>query len=116
MAIDLDFIKETPLWEFLRGLVAKIPTSAYYVIGLILAAGQVVIQAPALFGIDPVAKWFQVSSAIFSLLVLLFTRPKSPIDSALDEAAQAKTSGNELKASRIAEKVVDVKAERLAKK
>ncbi len=116
MAINLDFLKETPIWEWLRNLVAKIPTSTYYVIGLLLMLAQLVIQNPADYGIEPVPTWFRIVSPIVSLLVLLFTRPKSPIDSALDLAAKEKLQGNDIQAARIAEKVVEVKKEKLEKK
>lgn len=116
MAINLDFLKETPIWEWLRNKVAKIPTSTYYVIGLFLMLAQLVIQNPADYGIEPVPTWFRIASPIVSLLVLLFTRPKSPVDKALDEAGEAKVQGNEFKAEQIVSKVVELKAKKAAKK
>ncbi len=111
-----DQIKEAPFWETLRQWVAKIPTKVYFAIGSVVSAVVLIIQFPGLFGLDPTQPWFKYASFVVGLLYLLFTRPKAPIDTALDEAAKAKIKGNELAANRIAEKVVEEKASRLQKK
>lgn len=109
-------IEEAPFWEKLRKSVIKLPTKVYFTISTIIDVAAFIILFPAMLGLDPTERWFKVAAFIVVVLSKLFTRPKAPIDVALDQAAQLRVLGQYERAQQIAEAVVEVKAARLQKK